>query len=212
MRRQDDGQTQFSSSLPDPLELRDWTLEVISGGDRGRRITSAGALLRVGSDPANDLVLTDPAVAGRHLRIERTLLGLLLRDLGSRGGTWIENRRIIEAFVKPGDEISLGRTRLLVYPGAARPVGLAGVEPSAEPAGTSLSIFDLAERMNYREAKDRVVADFERLYFAEVMRRSGFDMQVAEQKTRLSMQSLYRLLKKNGLRLKELKSSDRFEK
>jgi hypothetical protein len=36
-------------------------------------------------------------------------------------------------------------------------------------------------------------------------------MEVAEQKTRLSMQSLYRLLKKNGLRLKELKSS-RFEK
>ncbi|HYR55849.1 MAG TPA: hypothetical protein VEM39_06995 [Myxococcaceae bacterium] len=75
----------------------------------------------------------------------------------------------------------------------------------------TLSIFDLAAMMNYHEAKDRVIADFERLYFAEVMRASGFDMGVAGQKTRLSMQSLYRLLKKNGLRLKELKSS-RFEK
>jgi DNA-binding NtrC family response regulator len=74
------------------------------------------------------------------------------------------------------------------------------------------SILNLVSGMNYHQAKDRVVADFERLYFAEVMRASGFDMERAEQKTQLSMQSLYRLLKKNGLRLKELKSSERFEK
>ncbi len=212
MRRQDDEQTRSISS-PSPLgqvKVGEWTLEVISGNDRGKRITTAGALIRVGSDTTNELALTDPAVSRRHLQIERTPLGLLLRDLGSRNGTWIENRRMIEAFVEPGDEITLGRTRLLVHPAAARPVDLASASPG-EPAGMSLSICDLAERMNYRQAKDRVIADFERLYFAEVMRSSGFDMQVAEQKTRLSMQSLYRLLKKNGLRLKELKSSQ-FEK
>ncbi len=212
MRRQDDEQTRSISS-PSPLgqvKVGEWTLEVISGNDRGKRITTAGALIRVGSDTTNELALTDPAVDRRHLQIERTPLGLLLRDLGSRNGTWIENRRMIEAFVEPGDEITLGRTRLLVHPAAARPVDLASASPG-EPAGMSLSICDLAERMNYRQAKDRVIADFERLYFAEVMRSSGFDMQVAEQKTRLSMQSLYRLLKKNGLRLKELKSSE-FEK
>jgi pSer/pThr/pTyr-binding forkhead associated (FHA) protein len=212
MRRQDDEQTR-SISNPSPLgqvKVVEWTLEVISGNDRGKRITTAGALIRVGSDTTNELALTDPAVGRCHLQIERTPLGLLLRDLGSRSGTWIENRRIIEAFVEPGDEITLGRSRLLVHPAAARPVDLASASPG-EPAGMSLSICDLAERMNYHQAKDRVIADFERLYFAEVMRSSGFDMQVAEQKTRLSMQSLYRLLKKNGLRLKELKSS-RFEK
>ena len=212
MRRQDDEQVRSisGSSSPGQVHVHEWTLEVVSGDDRGKRIASAGALIRVGADSANDLALTDPTVGRRHLQIERTPLGLLLRDLGSRGGTWIEKRRIIEAFVQPGDEITLGRTRLLIHPAAARPVGLAIPFPG-EPAGVSLSICDLAERMNYREAKGRVIADFERLYFAEVMRSSGFDMEVAEQKTRLSMQSLYRLLKKNGLRLKELKTS-RFEK
>jgi predicted DNA-binding transcriptional regulator AlpA len=37
-------------------------------------------------------------------------------------------------------------------------------------------------------------------------------MKVAEQKTGLSMQSLYRLLKKNGLRLKDLKNAEGLDK
>jgi pSer/pThr/pTyr-binding forkhead associated (FHA) protein len=187
------------------LEVREWTLEVISGDDKGKKITTLGALIRVGTDTANDLVLTDATVHCRHLEVERTPSGLLLRDLGSRNGTWIETRRIIEAFVEPGDKIALGQTRLLVeQEAAATVVELAG----ADSFGELRSILDLVSGMSYHEAKDRVVADFERLYFAEVMRASGFDMGLAEQKTRLSMQSLYRLLKKNGLRLKELKSSE----
>ena len=62
-------------------------------------------------------------------------------------------------------------------------------------------------KLSYHEAKDRVLAQFERHYFADVMREVGFDMQRAEERTELSMQSLYRLLKKNGLRIKELKSA-----
>jgi DNA-binding NtrC family response regulator len=62
--------------------------------------------------------------------------------------------------------------------------------------------------MLYHEAKDRVLADFEREYFAEIMKRASFDMKEAETRTGLSMQSLYRLLKKNGLRLKDLKNAD----
>jgi two-component system, NtrC family, response regulator GlrR len=64
----------------------------------------------------------------------------------------------------------------------------------------------------YHAAKDRVVGDFERIYFAEVMKACGFDMQRAEEKTGLSMQSLYRLIKKNGLRLKDLKNAEGLER
>jgi DNA-binding NtrC family response regulator len=79
-----------------------------------------------------------------------------------------------------------------------------------QPPTTSVAA--LVTNMPYHEAKDRVVADFERLYFAEVMRESNFDMKKAEQHTGLSMQSLYRLLKKNGLRLKDLKNAEGLDK
>jgi len=76
----------------------------------------------------------------------------------------------------------------------------------------SRSVVDLVSGMAYHEARDRVLADFERFYFGEIMKRSGFDMDVAQQRTGLSMQSLYRLLKKNGLRLKNLKNADKTER
>jgi DNA-binding NtrC family response regulator len=77
-----------------------------------------------------------------------------------------------------------------------------------EKRSDQTTLLELAAKLPYHEAKDRVVGDFERHYFAEVMKLSNFDMQIAEQKTGLSMQSLYRLLKKNGLRLKDLKNAE----
>jgi DNA-binding NtrC family response regulator len=440
--------------VPGTVAVREWTVEVIAGTDKGKKVMTLGPLIRVGSDTANDLVVTDATVSRRHLEMERTPLGLLLRDLGSRNGTWLEARRVIEAFVEAGDKITLGQTRLVVRQAAnTTEVELAGADCFGELAGKSIamraafvelrraaagelnlliegetgtgkelaaravhthssrrngpfrvvdcnliaedaaeeelfghprsgdpgdepgpgvfeaaaggtvfldevgelppslqpkllrvletrevragegrmrevdvriiasttrnleeevqlkqfrpdlyyrlavarvrlpplrtrredipvlaheilrglktsfelspqtlsllegydwpgnvrelrnvlergvlmqetgstrwldfaqkpqartepprSILDLVAAMSYHEAKDRVLADFERFYFAEMMRRAGFDMQVAEQKTGLSMQSLYRLLKKNGLRLKDLKNAERIEK
>ncbi len=83
--------------------------------------------------------------------------------------------------------------------------------PPMKAGGAGKSVAELVVGLPYHEAKDRVLADFERLYFAEVMKTCGFDMQVAEEKTGLSMQSLYRLLKKNGLRLKDLKNAEGLE-
>jgi DNA-binding NtrC family response regulator len=80
-------------------------------------------------------------------------------------------------------------------------------EPSAKGAPKE-NIIGVVSGMLYHEAKDRVLNDFERQYFAEIMKRSNFDMKDAEARTGLSMQSLYRLLKKNGLRLKDLKNAD----
>ncbi len=79
-----------------------------------------------------------------------------------------------------------------------------------QPSGKSSkrSMVELVGGLPYHEAKDRVLADFERQYFAQVMKTCAFDIAVAEGHTGLSMQSLYRLLKKNGLRLKDLKNAE----
>ncbi|MDP1915297.1 MAG: sigma 54-interacting transcriptional regulator [Myxococcales bacterium] len=421
------------------VPVREWTVEVVAGPDKGKKVSTLEGLVRVGSDPANDLVLTDTTVSRRHLEIERTLKGLLLRDLSSRNGTFIEGRQVLQAFIDTGDKITLGKTRLsikrktrdteielldaetfgelvgtseamrivfaelrriaredvtLLIEGetgtgkelAARAVHAlsakrygpfrvvdcamlseqnadrelfgedgaflsgkngtvfldevaelpAGVQPklvrlletkeipamAGQPArrldiriiastarnlaeevqqgrfrqelffriaiarvrlpplrtrkidipllarhlvkGLSVpfdlspqtlsllegydwpgnvrelrnvlergalmqstgnrswldllvqgekrtdhtTLIEIASKLPYHEAKDRVTGDFERHYFAEVMKQANFDMQVAEQRTGLSMQSLYRLLKKNGLRLKDLKNAE----
>ena len=126
---------------PGKVEVREWTLEVLSGEDKGKKVTTLGGLIRVGSDTGNDLVLTDATVSRRHLEIERTPLGLLLRDLSSRNGTWIEMTRILQAFVEPGDRISLGQTRLVVKQAAASTqVELAGADSFGELVGASIAM------------------------------------------------------------------------
>lgn len=416
------------------VPIREWTVEVTGGPDQGKRVSALQGLVRVGSDSTNDLVLTDTTVSRRHLEIERTPRGLLMRDLQSRNGTFVFGRLVLEAYLEPNDRIELGKTRLTLrqkateteveldghrtfgelvgvsqamrivfaelghiaredvtlliegetgtgkelaaravhthsarssapfrvldsalvseanaerelfgpdgalvtaqagtlfldevaelplpvqpllhrvletreLPGGKRlearviasttrnlaeevqqgrfrqelffrlavvrtrlpplrtrktdiPVlarqlmkGLsAPVELSAQmvallegydwpgnvrelrnvlergallqatgnsdwlellvPSGRRPdrdTLLEVAARLQYHQAKDRVLADFERHYFAAVMKAASFDMKVAEDKTGLSMQSLYRLLKKNGLRLKDLKNAD----
>jgi DNA-binding NtrC family response regulator len=421
------------------VPIREWTVEIVGGPDKGKKVSTLEGLIRVGSDSSNDLVLTDTTVSRRHLELERTMRGLLLRDLQSRNGTFLEGRQVLQAYVDSGDKISLGKTRLAIkrktkdtemelldaesfgelvgtseamrivfaelrriaredvtlllegetgtgkelaaravhalsskrygpfrvvdcamlsqqnadrelfgedgaflsakngtlfldevseLPDAVQPklvrvletkeIPPVGGQPARKldvrivvstarnlseevqqgkfrqelffrlavarvrlpplrtrkidipllarhlvkglsapfdlsPQTLSLlegydwpgnvrelrnvlergalmqstgnrswldllvqgekrtdhtTLIEIASKLPYHEAKDRVVGDFERHYFAEVMKQANFDMQVAEQRTGLSMQSLYRLLKKNGLRLKDLKNAD----
>ena len=416
------------------VPIREWTVEVIGGPDKGKSFSALSGMVRVGSDENNDLVLSDNTVSRRHLEIERTSRGLLLRDLNSRNGTFLAGRLTLQAFVEPGDKIDLGKTRLTVKQKSRETeVELDGGEQFGDLVGVSeamrivfaelrrvtredvtlliegetgtgkelaaravhaysvrrfgpfrvvdcamltdanadrdlfgpdgafataqggvlffdevaelplsiqprllriletrelqpgkkldtriiaatarnlaeevqanrfrqelffriavarvrlpplrshkmdipllsrhlvknlttpidlspqmlsllegydwpgnvrelrnvlergalmqstgnsswldllvpsekkterTSVLEAVSRLQYHEAKDRVLADFEKHYFAEVMKQCGFDIQLAEEKTGLSMQSLYRLLKKNGLRLKDLKNAD----
>ncbi|MFL5357922.1 sigma 54-interacting transcriptional regulator [Archangium sp.] len=96
------------------IQVREWTVEVVSGPDKGKKVTTQDALLRVGSDPATDLVLSDQTVSRRHLELERTGQGIILRDLGSRNGTFLDGHRVLQVMLEPGDKVLLGKTKLTI--------------------------------------------------------------------------------------------------
>ena len=71
--------------------------------------------LTIGRSPANDLVLEDRLVSRRHAQIRRKDGIAILDDLGSRNGTYINGKRITNAFpIRPGDVIRVGRTELVL--------------------------------------------------------------------------------------------------
>lgn len=94
------------------VPIREWTVEVSGGPDQGKRVSALQGLVRVGSDSTNDSVLTDTTVSRRHLEIERTTRGLLMRDSSSRNGTFVFGRLVLSAYLEPNDCIELGKTRL----------------------------------------------------------------------------------------------------
>lgn len=70
----------------------------------------------LGRGASNDVSLAwDPKVSHVHAVLERLASGWTVRDVGSRNGTFLNGERTFtERVVRPGDELRLGDTRLLL--------------------------------------------------------------------------------------------------
>ncbi len=64
--------------------------------------------LCVGTAPGCEVRLSGEGLSRRHARLTRSAEGLRLRDLESTNGTFLNNVRVVEAFVRAGDTIRLG--------------------------------------------------------------------------------------------------------
>ena len=82
-----------------------------------------GDRLSIGSGESADLVLSsDRAISRVHVLFENVAGGWTVRDVGSRNGTFVNAARLIgERLLRDGDEIILGRTRLIFREPALRP-------------------------------------------------------------------------------------------
>ena len=84
-----------------PKEGDPWKLEV----DRGT--------VSLGRAQGNDVAVADPNCSSRHATVERADGGFIIRDSGSKNGTFVNGRRIDGPVVlSPGDEISIGLTTM----------------------------------------------------------------------------------------------------
>lgn len=86
---------------------------IVSSGEETREY-DLPALTTLGRHPDNTIQIFDPVVSKRHAEIHRLPGGTyLLKDLGSRNGTYIRKRSVTEHPLEDGDEIQMGSTRLL---------------------------------------------------------------------------------------------------
>lgn len=78
-----------------------------------REVALTPSVMLLGRDPAADLVLDDPLVSWHHARLSRSAAGVVLEDLGTTNGTFVNGRRITgQALLAVGDRLRLGRTSL----------------------------------------------------------------------------------------------------
>jgi len=106
------------TALPPPPSLAlavSSYVEVWGRGGRELR-TLDSERVTVGTLESNDVVVDADGVSRVHAVFERFGEAWLIRDLGSRNGTFVNGGRIIsERALHSGDEIILGRLRLLFH-------------------------------------------------------------------------------------------------
>jgi adenylate cyclase len=128
--------------------------------DRGRQAVELAPHNSIGRHPNNAIQLLDTIVSKEHCIVERQGAGVVLRDLGSMNGTFIQGERVQGMrLLRHGDEIRMGNTTLRYDDGvtpfhfplpapspgvvhhaaAAIAATAAGPSPMTPPGGTSSS-------------------------------------------------------------------------
>lgn len=86
------------------------SLEVLNGSAEGKKIYFSDEMseLVIGRDPSCDFPINEFVISRKHAKITKRWGGIVIRDLESKNGTFINNRRVIEEFLHDGDRIALG--------------------------------------------------------------------------------------------------------
>jgi pSer/pThr/pTyr-binding forkhead associated (FHA) protein len=102
-------------------------LVVRRGPASGARFLLDADVTTAGRHPDSDIFLDDITVSRHHAEFSREGLGFRLRDMGSLNGTYVNRSRIDDATLVSGDEVQIGKYRLLY---------LSGGDQSGEQAST----------------------------------------------------------------------------
>ncbi|MGI5400390.1 FHA domain-containing protein [Streptomyces sp. CA-135486] len=116
------GQTQVPSLSPeaqaavDALPLGSALLVVRRGPNSGSRFLLDGDLTTAGRHPQSDIFLDDVTVSRRHVEFRRGADGRFsVADVGSLNGTYVNRERIDSVLLSNGDEVQIGKYRLVFY-------------------------------------------------------------------------------------------------
>ena len=90
-------------------------LIVLRGPNTGARFLLDDAEVTAGRHPDSDIFLDDVTVSRKHALFVRSAQGYVVRDAGSLNGTYVNRERIDEAPLHTGDEVQIGKFRLVYY-------------------------------------------------------------------------------------------------
>ncbi len=92
-------------------------LVVKRGPNAGSRFLLDADVTTAGRHPDSDIFLDDVTVSRRHAQFVREGAGFAVRDVGSLNGTYLNRERIESAVLAGGDEVQIGKFRLVFLAG-----------------------------------------------------------------------------------------------
>jgi len=95
-------------------------LVIVSGTTRDATFAILNDVTSAGRYEASDVLLDDVSVSRHHAVFTRTASGrITVRDLNSLNGTYVNGARVEETSLHSGDEIQIGKYKLIFWQAAA---------------------------------------------------------------------------------------------
>lgn len=91
-------------------------LVVRRGPNAGARFLLDSERTTAGRRPDSDIFLDDVTVSRRHAEFLRREGRFVVRDVGSLNGTYVQRDRIEETVLRAGDEVQIGKFRMVFHP------------------------------------------------------------------------------------------------
>ena len=137
----EDARTRVRMTLPK------FMLRGVSGATFGKTFALTGTMV-IGRQNDSDIPVPAEEISRHHARLQVTAEGVMVEDMGSANGTFINDKRVQTGLLKPGEELRLDTVRfMLVAPGMdARQQGAARTEtpkpapPAPQSSGKAIGI------------------------------------------------------------------------
>jgi len=131
---EEDGRTRVRMALPK------FMLRGVSGTTFGRNFALTGSMT-IGRQSDCDIPIPADEISRHHVRLQVTADGVMVEDLGSANGTWINDKRVHTGMLKPGEELRLDTVRfLLLAPGSQPPPAAKPIVEAVAPPPSSSSV------------------------------------------------------------------------
>lgn len=115
-----------------------FVLRGVSGAAFGKTYPVPGQVT-IGRQADCDIAVPSEEISRRHAQVRPTPDGLLVEDLGSANGTFINGKRVQTGLMRPGEELRLDTIRfMLVAPGMEMPATPRSTPPAAKSGKTGL--------------------------------------------------------------------------
>jgi len=105
--------TTFPEMLPPPQEGAPARLIVASGSNTGKEYPLVRFPLLIGREPSTDIRLQSTTVSRNHAKISKDKGEIVLSDLGSTNGIFVNNFKVRNWILRDGDSVRIGDTIFL---------------------------------------------------------------------------------------------------
>ncbi|WP_026917930.1 FHA domain-containing protein [Gordonia shandongensis] len=133
----------------------------VPGHLRGRETISITGAQTIGRTPDNDIVVSDVLASRHHARLTRAPQGLLLEDLGSVNGTFVNGQRVMAHRLSENDVVTIGNSDFVVAEGTltrGRPQAQVAGGLEVDGVGLTIDGKDLLNDVSFRAAPGSLTA------------------------------------------------------